>query len=70
MKLSYTNFGKTADVEVELHNMKEGEEPEEFLWVERTEDYYAIMSPQLRNKRVAIVTRRAWLRAVDKEDLL
>lgn len=32
----------------------------ETLWVERGEDYYALMSPQLRDKTVRIVERNAW----------
>lgn len=66
MKVKHTAFGKTRWVEVkEFHNMVEGEEPEEHLWVERGEDYYALMSPQLKHKKVAIITREAWMNASD-----
>lgn len=64
MIIPYTAFGKTRDVEVtEFHNMAEGEQHDTTLWVERAEDYYALLSPQLKDKKVAIVTRRAWLEA-------
>jgi hypothetical protein len=33
------------------------------LWVERSEDWYALSSPQLKNKKVRIVTREDWLSA-------
>lgn len=33
---------------------------DEELWVELPEDWYAMQSPQLRNKRVRVVTREAW----------
>lgn len=59
----YTAFGKTRSVPVELYNMTPDDEPDQVLWVERSEDYYALMSPRLRNKKVAIVTRDAWLRS-------
>lgn len=63
----YTAFGKTKDVKVtEFHNMKEGDTPDEMLWVERSEDYYALLSPRLRDKKVVIITRQAWL---DAEEL-
>lgn len=58
----YKAFGKTKKVKIEKHNMKNEEEYEEILWVERGEDYYALMSPQLKNKKVAIVTRDNWLK--------
>lgn len=62
-RIEYTAFGKTRVVLVELHNMTEDEEHETILWVERGEDYYALLSPQLKDKKVAVVTRDAWLKA-------
>ena len=62
-RIEYTAFGKTRVVPVQLHNMTEDQEHETTLWVERGEDYYALLSPQLRDKKVAIVTRDAWLKA-------
>jgi hypothetical protein len=61
MQIDYTAFGKTRKVEVELHNMGEGEQPEAILWVERGEDYYALLNPTYKGKKVAIVTRSNWL---------
>jgi hypothetical protein len=60
--VEYTAFGKTKKVRAELYNMTPDEEPQEYLWVERGEDYYALMSSQLKNKRVAIITRNEWLK--------
>lgn len=58
----YTAFGKTKQVTVtEFHNMTKDEVPDELLWVERSEDYYALLSPRLKDKKVAVVTRSAWL---------
>lgn len=64
-EINYTAFGKTKRVVAQLHHMEMDEEPEEVLWVERAEDWYALMSHQLRSKRVAVVRREDWLRAED-----
>lgn len=62
MKINYTMFGETRLVSVsKLHNMKEGDQHDEVLWVERDEDYYALLSPQLRDKKVVVITRHEWL---------
>lgn len=66
MKILYTAFGKTKLVRATPHNMTEDETPEEILWVERGEDEYALMSPQYKNKKVAIVYRQDWLRAKEE----
>jgi hypothetical protein len=63
MKILYRAFGKERLVEIELHNMTEREPHDLTLWVEREEDYYALMSPEYKNKKVAIITRQNWLRA-------
>lgn len=63
MKILYTKFGETRLVDIEFHNMGEGEKYHEVLWVERSEDYYALMSSQLKHKKVAIVTRDNWIRS-------
>lgn len=60
--VNYTAFGQTKNVRAELHNMTPDQDPEEYLWIERGEDYYALMSPQLKNKRVAIIHRNEWLK--------
>lgn len=41
----------------------DGEDFDATLWVERDEDWYALMSPQLKSKRVRIVNRKDWLYA-------
>lgn len=61
MRIKLSKFGVVKEVEATLHNMTEDESVEEVLWTERPEDMYALLSPQLSNKRVAIVTRRSWL---------
>ena len=63
MKIKLTKFGKTKLVNASPHNMKEDETPDEILWVEGNEDYYALMAKSYKNKKVAIVTREDWLRA-------
>lgn len=54
--INYTEFGETRRVLAHKHNMRDDEtEYDEVLWVERHEDYYALSSSQLKNKRVVIV---------------
>lgn len=60
-QITYSIFGETKIVWATLHNMTVDEEPEEVLWVERPEDWYALSSPQLRDKKVAVVSRDEWL---------
>ena len=59
--ITCTLFGQTKTVRAELHNMNVGDVPDEILYVERTEDYYSLQSPELKNKKVAIVTRHDWI---------
>jgi hypothetical protein len=63
MIIKLTKFGKTKLVKASPHNMKEDETPEEVLWVERSEDYYALLAKRFLHKKVAIVERKDWLRA-------
>lgn len=63
MKITATFFGKTREVKASPYNMMEDEQPEHILWVERSEDYYALSSSELRNKKVAVVERADWLAA-------
>ena len=64
MKIKLTKFGKTKLVHAaSLHNMREDEIPDEILWVERSEDYYALMAKSNENKKIAVVERRDWLMA-------
>ena len=65
MIIEYNAFGKTRKVRATPHNMTPIEVHEEVLWVERGEDMYALSSPQLKGKKVAIVKREDWLRAKD-----
>lgn len=62
-----SKFGQTRQVKVRMFlNNKEIEAAgkyDEVLWVERNEDWYALQSPQLRQKLVAVVTRDDWLSA-------
>jgi hypothetical protein len=67
MKAPYTSpWGETKILPVVVHGYQgllQGETTwDEELWIERTEDWYALQSPQLRNKRVRIVTREDWLK--------
>lgn len=62
MKIKCTFFGKTRLVVATPHNMVQDEEPDEVLWVERSEDWYALLSPQLKDKKVAVVERDNWLK--------
>ena len=68
MVIEATFFNKTKLVRAEPYNMAEDEEPDEVLWVERGEDYYALSSDKYNGKRVAIVKREDWLRARSIED--
>lgn len=66
MKAPYTIFNETRMIEVVVYeNGKKTDLTtwDEELWVERGEDWYALMSPQLRNKKVRIVDRELWLRS-------
>ena len=64
MIIKATFFGKTLPVKTsQLHNMQEGDTPDEILWIERPEDYYALGSRQLKDKKVACVERQDWLDA-------
>lgn len=68
MKAPYTSpWGETKTLEVVIHgfhgNLVGETVWDEELWIERPEDWYAMQSPQLRNKRVRIVTRDDWFKA-------
>ena len=60
----HTQFGKTKVVPIRV--VLNGEEIDsgvwdEVLWVERGEDWYALSSSRLKNKRVRIIERDIWL---------
>lgn len=67
MRAPYTIFNQTKDVPVAVWYQGKFDptltEWDETLWVERGEDWYALSSPQLRDKRVRIVERELWLRS-------
>lgn len=61
-------FGKTKLVPVVTYtNGKADRTPKtrwsKTLWVERGEDYYALMSKEYRGHTVLVVERRQWLKA-------
>jgi len=68
MKKPYTIFGVTKNIPVKVWcNGKiddTAEEWDEELWIERGEDWYALSSSGLKDKRVRIVERELWLRCV------
>ncbi|WP_438988083.1 hypothetical protein [Marivivens donghaensis] len=65
MLITYTKFGETKLVNATPYNMSETDIPHEVLWVERGEDMYALDSPEMRGKKIAIVRRDDWLLAHD-----
>jgi hypothetical protein len=62
----YTSFGKTKNIPVKVwYNGKIDPtltEWDETLWIERGEDWYALSSSGLRDKRVRIIERDLWVR--------
>ena len=67
MKKPYTMFGRTKNIPVVVwYNGKIDNtfvEWDEELWIERPEDWYALIP--LKDKRVRIIERRVWLLAED-----
>ena len=66
MRAPYTTFGKTKLVEVVVYqnNKKiESRDWDEEYWIERGEDWYGLMSTQLRDKKVRVITRESWLKS-------
>ena len=64
----YNAFGKIKKVKIEKHNMSNQENYDEILWVERPEDYYALLNSKFKNKKVAIVTRENWMKGLEIND--
>jgi hypothetical protein len=61
----YTSFGITKDVPLVVYcNNKiiESDTWDHDLWIEVGEDWYSLMSSNLKNKRVRIIERNVWLR--------
>lgn len=64
MIIEYTAFGITKHVCVSrTHNVGPDNLYDVVLWIERPEDYYSLMSKELKNKRVVCVDRKDWLEA-------
>lgn len=66
IKKPFTIFNETRNVPLVVY-YKGKHEPnlEEWdadLWIERSEDWYALMSANLRDKKVRIIERHKWLR--------
>lgn len=61
----YTAFGKTKNLPVlvmnELGEFTNDTKWDYELWVERYEDYYALMNPKYKGKKVRIIKRETWL---------
>ena len=64
----HEQFGKKKRVRARIHNMHLKGEYKEVLFVSRTEDEYALSSPQLRDIKVAVVYREDWLNAEELID--
>ncbi len=66
MKAPYTQFGKTKQLDVVVYKNSQKIDSVDWdyeYWVERGEDWYGLMSPDLKDKKVRIITREEWLRA-------
>lgn len=67
MKAYYEMFGTKKLLPVVVYYNGHQVDPEngweETLWIERGEDWYALHSPQLKTKRVRVMTREEWLNA-------
>lgn len=63
---NYTQFGLTKKLPLVVYFQNKPIESDWFtetLWVEREEDWYALMSDKLNNQRVRIIDRDIWLKA-------
>ncbi len=66
MKAPYTIFNETRMVEVEVY--VDGWKTEDTtwqrdLWIERGEDWYEMMGPDMKGKKVRVIRREDWLRS-------
>lgn len=62
----YTQFNQTkmVPVVVYLDNKQiESDTWDEEMWIERGEDWYGLMSSELKGKKVRIITREQWLKS-------
>jgi hypothetical protein len=65
MKTEYTIYGRTTTVPlvVYLQNKKiDSDCWDETLWIERGEDWYALMSDKLKNIKVRVIERDIWIK--------
>ncbi len=60
MKIKLTMFGKTKYVKATPYNMLPTDDYEDWLFVSRPEDMYCLMSDELKDKKVAVVTAEDW----------
>lgn len=62
----YKAFGQTKKLPLVVYYKNQPIESmwyTETLWVERPEDWYALMSDKLKNQRVRVIDRDIWLKA-------
>lgn len=66
MEAIHNEFGEDRMVKVVvwLNNKEiESSEWDEEYWIERGEDWYGLMSPQFKDKKVRVITRDEWLKS-------
>ena len=72
MNAPFTIFGETRMVPVVVYlnhkQLKEVFEWDSDLWVERPEDWYALMSESLKYKRVRVITEEDWKKGIPCND--
>jgi len=68
----YTAFGKTLDVKVEIYIDGKYVDDElcwyDSLWVERGEDWYAFENTDYKRKRIRVIQREEWLKALKRKE--
>ena len=68
----YTIFGKTANVKVEIYvdakYVDDVPKWEKDLWVEQGEDWYAFANTDYKGKRVRVIKREEWIRALKRKE--
>ena len=66
LETKYTAFNETRLVPLKVYiNRKRAHyifSWDTTLWLERPEDWYSLMSPDLKDKRVRVIERKDWLR--------
>jgi hypothetical protein len=67
MKTTYTMFGKTKELELEVYRngslVPNVTEHQDTLWIERPEDWYAFENRRYKGKNVRVIQRDKWVRA-------